>query len=48
MWITKLGLLMREEPMRHYEIQLVLGSGHRYIKEPTLFLDFFWRAGRAV
>jgi hypothetical protein len=41
MVITKLGLLMREEPMRHDEVQLVPGSGHCHIKEPTLFLDFF-------
>ena len=38
--IAELGLLMREEPMRHDEVELVLGSGHRYVKEPTLFLDF--------
>jgi hypothetical protein len=40
MSITKLGLLMREEPLRHDEVQLVLGSGHRHVQEPTLFLDF--------
>jgi hypothetical protein len=40
MSITELGLLMREEPLGHDEVQLVLGSGHRHVQEPTLFLDF--------
>ena len=35
MSITQLGLLMREEPLRHDEVQLVLGSGHRHVKKPT-------------
>jgi hypothetical protein len=48
MSITKLGLLMREEPVRCDEVQLVLGAGRRHVKEPTLFLNFFQRAGRAV
>src|SRR5262245_2050441 len=32
MSITQLGLLMREEPLRHDEVQLILGSGtgHRH------------------
>jgi hypothetical protein len=31
---------MREEPLRHDEVQLVLGSGQRHVKKPMLFLDF--------
>jgi hypothetical protein len=48
MSVTKLGLLMREEPLRHYEVQLVLGSRHRHVKEPTLFLDLLRSAGGAI
>ena len=40
MSITELGLLMREEPLRQDEVQLVLGSSHRNVKETPLFLDF--------
>ena len=36
MSITELGLLMREEPLRHDEVQLILGSGHRHVEQPTL------------
>ena len=39
MSIAQLGLLMREEPLRHDEVQLILGSGHRHVEQPTLFLD---------
>jgi len=34
MSITELGLLMREEPLRHDEVQLVLGSSR--VCEPSL------------
>ena len=33
MSITELGLLVREEPMRHNEVQLVLGPGHGHVVE---------------
>jgi len=41
--ITELGLLMREEALRH--VQLGLRSGHCHVKKPTLFLDLLRRAG---
>ena len=48
MSITEIGLLMREEPLRHDEVQLGLRSGHRHVQKPTLFLDLLRRAGGAV
>jgi hypothetical protein len=35
MSITELGLLMREEPLRHDEVQLGLRSGHCHVQKPT-------------
>ena len=48
MTITELGLVMREEPLWHDKVQVVLGACHRHIQEPPLFLDFLRRVGCSV
>lgn len=39
MTIAKTALAMGEETLRHHEMKLILGSRHRYVQEPPLFLD---------
>ena len=41
-------LLVREEPLRHDEVQVILGARHRHIEKPAFFLDFCRRPGAEV
>ena len=41
-------LPVHEEPLRHDEVQVILGPRHRDIEEPPLLLDFRTRAGGEV
>ena len=41
-------LLVREEPLRHDEVQVILGARHRHIEKPAFFLDFRRRPGAEV
>ena len=48
MAVARGGLLMREEALRHDEMQLVLGARHRDIEQPPLLLDLGGRAGAEI
>ena len=43
--VTLRILLVREEPLRHDEVQVILGARHRHIEKPAFFLDFCRRCG---
>jgi hypothetical protein len=41
-------LAMGEETLRHDQMQIVLGAGHGYIKQPAFFLDLSCRSSAEV
>jgi hypothetical protein len=48
MAITVSPLAMREETLRHKEVEFVAGARHCDVKKPTLLLDFGCRAGGKI
>src|SRR5450631_2988193 len=46
--VAVVPLLMGEEALRHYQMQLILGARHRHVKETPLLLDLGARAGSEV
>jgi hypothetical protein len=46
--VSSLALLTRVKPLRHDQVQFVLGPRHGHIQKAPFFLDLFWGAGRDV
>ncbi len=42
------ALSVHEEPLRHDQVQMILGAGHGDVKKPPLFLDFGTGSGGEI
>ena len=46
--VTARALLMREEALRHDQVQVIAGARHRHVEETALLLDLGRAAGREI